>query len=96
MLYLAICRDRPDALPLRLETRPKHLEFLENLKAKGIVKMAGPYLDDDGKPCGTVAVYDLPSKQEAEKLSSADPYSIAGLFETVEIRPYNWVINRPD
>ncbi len=31
----------------------------------------------------------------ARALSAADPYAKAGLFESVEIRPWNWTFNKP-
>ncbi|TJX41862.1 MAG: hypothetical protein E5W21_24815, partial [Mesorhizobium sp.] len=36
-----------------------------------------------------------PDMAGAQALSAADPYAKAGLFESVEIRPWNWVFNKP-
>ena len=32
----------------------------------------------------------------AEAIASGDPYAEAGLFESVEIHPWNWVFNAPE
>ena len=32
----------------------------------------------------------------AELIAAADPYALAGLFESVEIRAWNWVFNNPE
>ena len=33
---------------------------------------------------------------EAKALGAADPYALAGLFESVEVKPFNWVFNKPE
>ncbi|WP_337269364.1 YciI-like protein [Oryzifoliimicrobium ureilyticus] len=95
MLFAILCRDKAGHLDLRMETRPVHVDHLNDLNAKGILKMAGPFLDDDGKPCGSLVIVEADSKDDAQRLADADPYTKAGLFESVEIRPFNWVFNKP-
>jgi len=86
-LYLVICKDKPDHLDLRKATRPTHLEFL---KAYGDnLKVGGPFLTgEDGTPCGSMLVVEGESLEAIEALVKRDPYFEAGLFETVEIRPW--------
>ena len=36
------------------------------------------------------------SIEAAKALGEADPYAKAGLFESVEVKPYNWVFNNPE
>jgi uncharacterized protein len=96
MFFALVSKDKPGHLNLRLETRPTHLEYLEGLNAKGKLKMAGPVLDGDAKPCGTIAIYEAASLDEAKALVDADPYTKAGLFESVDIKPFNWVFNKPE
>ena len=52
MLFAVICADKPGHLNLRMETRPPHVEWLNGLNAAGQLKIAGPFLDSDGTPCG--------------------------------------------
>jgi uncharacterized protein YciI len=33
--------------------------------------------------------------EDAKAIAAADPYALAGLFENVTVRPWNWVINKP-
>ncbi len=42
-----------------------------------------------------VANVEAADRAAAEALAAADPYARAGLFERVEIRPWNWVFNKP-
>lgn len=96
MLFALLCTDKPDHLQVRLDTRPAHVDFLNGLNAEGKLKMAGPFLGDDGKPCGSLVVIEAEDRAAAELLAAADPYAKAGLFEKVEIKPFNWVFNKPE
>lgn len=96
MLFALLCTDKPGALQLRLDTRPDHLAYLNDLNAKGILKIAGPLLDEDGKPTGSLIILKAETVEEARALAEADPYAKAGLFSTVEIKAYNWVFNNPE
>ncbi|SOB99870.1 YciI-like protein [Stappia indica] len=94
MLYALICTDKPGALQTRLDNRADHLGFLKAMGDK--LKAAGPFLDDDGGMTGSLVVIEANSRDEALAVASEDPYARAGLFESVEIRPWNWVIKNPE
>ncbi|PST18013.1 hypothetical protein C7U61_17060 [Rhizobium sp. JAB6] len=96
MLFAFVCKDKPGHLNVRMETRPAHLEHLNKLNAEGTLKMAGPFLDADGKPNGSLVVVNAESGEAAKAIADADPYMKAGLFESVEIKPFNWVFNNPE
>lgn len=95
MLFALICKDKPGHLQLRLDVRPDHVAFLNDLNAKGALKFAGPFLDADGKPDGSLVVIEATDASAAKAIADADPYAKAGLFESVAIRPWNWVFNNP-
>lgn len=96
MLFALLCTDKPEHLPVRMETRPAHVDWLNGLNAAGTLKMAGPFLDGDGKPCGSLVVIKAGDQAEAEAIAAQDPYAMAGLFQKVEIKPFNWVFNNPE
>lgn len=96
MLFAIHCKDKPDSLNVRLETRAIHVDYLNGLNAAGKLKMAGPLLDDGGKPLGSLILLDVADKKAAQAIAEADPYARAGLFQSVEIRGFNWVFNNPD
>jgi uncharacterized protein YciI len=96
MLFAFVCKDKPGHLNVRMETRPAHLEHLNKLNAEGTLEMAGPFLDADGKPNGSLVVVNAESAEAAKAIADADPYTKAGLFESVEIKPFNWVFNNPE
>ena len=95
MLFAVICKDKRGSLQVRLDTRPEHIAFLEGLNGDKKLAFAGPFLDPEGKPNGSLVVVDAPDMAGAQALSAADPYAKAGLFESVEIRPWNWTFNKP-
>lgn len=94
MLYALICTDKPQSLQVRLDNRPAHIEFLKDM-GDGL-KAAGPFLDDDGNMTGSLVIIEAANRDEALAISQEDPYAKAGLFESVEIRPWNWAVKNPE
>jgi len=93
MLYAILCADKPDSLQVRLDTRPTHLEYLNGLG--DALKFAGPFLDGEGKPNGSMVVVEAESIEQARKIAENDPYAKAGLFAAVDVRPWNWALKNP-
>ena len=89
MLFAIVALDKPDSLAVRTTTRPDHVAHLEAHKAHLVE--AGPLLDEAGNPCGSALVVELPDRAAAEAFMAADPYSQAGLFESVTVRGYRGV-----
>ena len=87
-LFAVICRDKPDHLSVRLDTRAAHLEFLG---AGDVVRMAGPLLAE-GEMRGSLIVIETDSLEAAQAWAAGDPYKAAGLFETVEVVEWKKVI----
>jgi hypothetical protein len=89
MLFAIMCFDKLASLDLRLATRPTHLAYLTTYKDR--LKHAGPLLDTDGRPCGTLLLVDVADRPAAEGFAEGDPYAKAGLFESTIIRAYRAV-----
>lgn len=94
MLYALICTDKPNSLDLRMQMRPAHLSFLDKLGSN--LKAAGPFLSEDDKPNGSLLIINAESKNEAQAIAAQDPYAIAGLFASVEIKTWKWLIKNPE
>lgn len=94
MLFALTAIDKKDHLDTRLAARPAHLAYWQDNDAA--VVLGGPFLDADGKPCGSMLVIKADDLAAAEALVAEDPYTHAGLFESVTIRPWNWVLKRPE
>lgn len=89
MLIALIARDKPGALPVRLENRPAHVAYLKESSA---VQQAGPLLDEKGDMTGSLIILDVDGMADAEAWAAQDPYNKAGLFASVELVPWNRVI----
>ncbi len=96
MLYALICNDKPSHLQVRTDNRPAHQAYLGDLRDKGVLKMAGPLLDDNEEPHGSLIIVEAADRDEAQGLADKDPFTAAGLFESIEIRPFRWVFNPPE
>jgi len=86
MLFAIFSIDRPGSLELRQASGPSHIAYLQAYKSK--LLLAGPVLDTEGRPCGTLLVIDVADRAEAEGFAEADPYTKASLFESTVIRPF--------
>ena len=90
-LFLILCIDRPDARELRAATRPTHLAYLEGGEVK--VKIGGALLDEgDGGPLGSMMVVEAAHMAAARAFAAEDPYAKAGLFASVEVRPWRLAV----
>ena len=52
--YMLACFDKADSLPLRMATREAHLAYMAD--KKGMVKLAGPLLDEAGDMAGSLLI----------------------------------------
>lgn len=89
MLFTILCTDKPGSLDLRMATRPQHIAYLQTYVNR--LHEAGPLLDNDGRPCGSMLLVEVEDRAAAEGFAEADPYAKAGLFESVVIRRYRTV-----
>lgn len=92
MLFAIIAKDKPNSLAVRLANRDAHLAYAAD--AGDRLVLAGPFLDaeTDGKMCGSLLIIDAASHKAAELFAENDPYNQAGLFESVEVRPWKAAI----
>jgi uncharacterized protein YciI len=88
-MYVLICRDKPGHLEVRKANRDAHLAYLAET---GIVRLAGPLLDDAGGMVGSMLAIEAADRAGAEAFAAADPYARAGLFASVEIMAWRKVI----
>lgn len=96
MLFAFLCQDKPGALQVRMDTRPDHVAYLNDLNASGKLAFAGPFLGDDGKPTGSLVVVKAETIEEARQIAENDPYAKAGLFAAVDVKAWNWVFNNSE
>ncbi len=90
MYYALYCTDNENSLEIRKDTRSNHLDYLNSLGNK--LKLAGPLLDDNKDPNGSLIVIEVENHDEAVEIAKNDPYAKVNLFKSVEIRQWNWLI----
>jgi uncharacterized protein len=89
MRVALICIDKPGALQIRADTRAAHLA---HIAATGVVELAGPFLNPEGQMTGSLIILNVESLADAQNWAMLDPYSVAGLFQSVTITEWKKVV----
>ena len=97
MLYAIISEDNDNSLEKRLSVRPAHLERLQQLKNQGRLALAGPHpaidSEDPGSAgfSGSLIVAEFESLEAAQQWAGEDPYTGAGVYKRVTVKPFKKV-----
>ncbi len=84
MPYAILTRDKPGRGHLRAENRAEHVAWLDTKKDN--MRAAGALIDDDGTGGhGGVLIIDTDDRAAAEAFIAEDPFTKAGLFESVTV-----------
>ena len=89
MLYSIYCYDKNNSFERRKSLRNDHISYLKKFEKK--IVLAGPLLNENEEPLGSLLVLNFLSKQEAEIFSKNDPYFLGGLFNKIEIYRFKQV-----
>jgi len=93
MHYVAICLDKPGSENVRLTHRPAHLDYLRAFAHA--IKTCGPFVSDEGKMVGSMLIIEANDRAGVDAVLAKDPYREAGLFNSVEVRGWRWVVGCP-
>ena len=93
-LFAIIAQDQPNGVEHRMAVRPTHLEHLKTLGDKMV--FAGPFLDENKKPSGSLMVIEAADLAEAKAMAAADPFAKEKVFASYEVKRWNWGFNNPD
>ena len=94
MLFVVTCTDKPDSMELRLSARPAHLAYFNGLGAK--VKAGGALLSGDRQGVlGSMLILEGESEADIAKILADDPYAQAGLFASVDVKPWRQAVGVP-
>jgi uncharacterized protein YciI len=89
MLWAAVIRyGNPDKIK---EVRPVHRQYLSALRERGKLWASGPFVDDSG----ALIIYQAESEVEARQLIEGDPFFAAGVFQDIQLKPWNIVFTPP-
>jgi uncharacterized protein len=98
MWYAIIGNDRKNSLEARTAARPQHLARLEALHEVGRLRLAGPFPAIDAADpgpagfSGSLIVAEFDSLEDARAWADADPYLAAGVYASVDVRPFRPVL----
>jgi len=84
-LYALTCIDKENGLETRMGARADHLAWVQST---GMLRLGGPFLDDNGDMAGSLMIIEAASFDAAHQFSRDDPYTKAGLWASVDIRPF--------
>lgn len=94
MWYAIVGNDVPDSLEKRLAARPEHLARLQQLENEGRLLLAGPFPAIDAENpgpagfSGSLIVAEFAALDDAKRWAEADPYVAAGVYASVEVKPF--------
>lgn len=97
--YFAVfATDKPDMQGVRERVRPVHRTYLRTATQRGVyVRLGGPTLAPKCDAMnGTLLVIEAEGIDDVMEFVSNDPYMKAGLFDRVEIRPWDWSLGNPE
>ena len=81
-----------------MSARPAHLGRLQQLQEAGRLILAGPHpaidTENPGEAgfSGSLVVAEFDSLEDAQAWADADPYSEAGVYATVSVKPFKKVL----
>ncbi len=84
MHWLIKCRAKPAIDELRVATLPAHTKFLDGYPE--VTWYSGPIFTNDNKNAiGSLRLIEFPDRAAAQAYINADPYTTAGIFESISI-----------
>ena len=84
MHWLIKCRSKPATDALREATLPAHRNFLDGYPE--VTWYSGPLFTDDNKNAiGSLRLIEFPERAAALAYINADPYTKAGIFESINV-----------
>ena len=92
MLFAITSLDKPDSMALRMATREKHLAYGGGESSR--LRLGGPFLDANGNMVGSFIILEAESLEAAKLWAANDPYALAGLFASTDVRPWRMTINK--
>ena len=98
MYYSIYAHDSENSLQTRLSARPAHVERLQVLVNEGRLLAAGPNpaidSEDPGQAgfSGSLIIAEFDSLEDAQTWADDDPYIAAGVYESVEVKPFKKVL----
>ena len=97
MYYAVWATDQPGTLAARLQARDAHRARLREPGVHPVKVVAGgPTLSEsDASMNGSLLVIEAESIDAVRRFVAEDPYQLAGVYASVEVRPWQWGLGQP-
>ncbi|MFW6041711.1 MAG: YciI family protein [Guyparkeria sp.] len=96
--FMIVANDVPDSGDRRAAHRTAHRKRIEALEAEGRLLTAGPLPIDTSRPesgfSGSLIVAAFDTLEAARSWADADPFRAAGVYASVDVRPYKPVFGQ--
>jgi uncharacterized protein YciI len=87
--------DRPGMAAERARVREAHRARLREGGLDGLkVVLGGPTIDEAGAMNGSLLVVEARDIAAVRAFLAGDPYVLGGVYDTVEVRPWQWGLGR--
>lgn len=90
MALFAVTITYADDTERRLQVRPTHREYLQELLDAGKLHESGPFVDDTG----ALLVYDAANEAEVREIVANDPYTAGGVIADLTVKEWNRIFHR--
>jgi uncharacterized protein len=96
--FAIFATDKPGMRAVRERIRPVHRTWLRDAAQHGVrVRLGGSTLAPQCDAMnGTLLVIEAEGLDDAMSFASSDPYLQAGVFDRVEVRPWDWSVGNPE
>ncbi|MBQ0757122.1 MAG: hypothetical protein KBT54_08450 [Amphritea sp.] len=97
MYFVVFATDKPGMASARAEARPTHREYLRQHDHPVRVRVGGPTFNASAEQMnGTMLVIEADEIKQVHEYLKGDPYQAAGIFESIEVRPWSWGLGLPE
>ena len=87
--------DRPGTAAERERVREAHrIRLREGVPGELKVVLGGPTTDEAGAMNGSLLVVEANDIAAVRSFIAGDPYVLAGVYDTIEVRPWRWGLGR--
>ena len=87
MIWVVLCKDKPNSLNARLKIIDEHRDYLSTNPIKTLI--SGPLTDKEGIMNGSFFMVDASSEEEIKVFQHNDPIFKANIWYEIIISPFN-------
>ena len=87
MIWVILCKDKPNSLNARLKIIDEHRAYLSTNPIKTLI--SGPLTDKEGNMIGSFFMVEASSEEEIKVFQHNDPIFKANIWDEIIISPFN-------